>query len=139
MAALATAGRAGESTALVARAAPLLEQAAVHSVRALEVYPRSHLSALNLGLCRLLQGELARAALGPASTAADEPAALAALSVYGQAVAALRLAATIDPLWNDPRQGLQDARRRALSVPVVTPAVAAAQQRFDALFGGPSR
>jgi hypothetical protein len=137
--ALVTAGRAVEAPALAARAAPLLEQAAVHSARALEIYPRSHLSALNLGLCRLLQGELARAALGPAASAADEPTALSALSYYGQAVAALRTAAAIDPSWNDPRQGAQDARRRALLVPAVTPAVAAALQRLDTQFGAMPR
>lgn len=137
--ALVTAGRAGEAPALAARAAPLLEQAAVHSARALEIYPRSHLSALNLGLCRLLQGELSRAALGPAATAAAEPVALSALSYYAQAIAALRTAASIDPSWNDPRQGLQDARRRAQLVPAVTPAVAAALQRLDAPSGGMSR
>lgn len=129
---LAGAGRATEAAPLAARAGPLLEQAASHSARVLEIYPRSQLSALNLGLCRLLQGELVRAQLGPASTAADEPAALAAVSLYAQAIAAMRTAAAIDPSWNDARQGLQDARRRAQSVPAVTPAVAAALQRLDA-------
>ncbi len=134
---LATAGRTGEAAPLVARAAPLLEQAAAHSARALEIYPRSHLSALNLGLCRLLQGELARVQVGATPTAADEPAALSALSFYAQAATALRTAATIDPSWKDPRQGLQDARRRALSVPAITPAVAAALQRVEAQFAAP--
>ncbi len=130
--ALAGAGRSGEAAPLVARAGPVLEQAARHSARVLEIYPRSQLSALNLGLCRLLQGELARAPLGPSSTAADEPAALAAVACYAQAVAAMRTAAAIDPAWNDARQGLQDALRRARSVPAVTPVVAAALQRLDA-------
>lgn len=128
---LMAAGRAAESAAARSRAAPLLEEAARHHLRALELYRRSYRSALNLGLCRLWQGELSALDLGAASSPADAVVAAAALAYYGLAEETLQNAARIDPAWNDPRQLLQDVRRRALAVPNVTPAVEAAKRRFE--------
>lgn len=121
--ALLKAGRRGEALATGARAAPLLEEAARHHARALDLYPRSHRSAQNLGLCRLWQGEVALLHVGEPPAPADEPAALAALEAYAQSVGALRIAARIDPQWNEPRQAQQDVLRRVQAVPGVTPAV----------------
>ena len=128
---LQAAGRVEQAAAAAALASPVLADAANHHLRALALYPRSHRSDLNLGLCRLWQGELAALRLATPPTAADEPAALVALDFYAQSAQALQAAALLDPSWNDPRQALQDARRRALAVPAVTPAVSAAQQRFQ--------
>ena len=133
---LMAAGRMTEAAAARAQAAPVLEEAAGHHARALELYPRSHRSALNLGLCRLWQGELSALGLGPASTSADATVAAAALAYYGLAGEALQTAARIDPTWNDPRQALQDVRRRALALPAVTPAVEAAQNRLRSAGAG---
>lgn len=132
---LVAAGRAAEAQAMIAQAMPLLEQAGRHHARAIELYPRSHRSALNLGLCRLWQGELAVLHLGPEPTPAAEPAALAALEAYAQAVGSLQLATRIDPSWTEPRQALADVRRRALAVPALTPAVEASRRRFESLAG----
>ena len=128
--ALARSGQATEAARLAREAAPVLAEAAGHHERALALYPRSHRSALNLGLCRLWQGDLA--ALGadqPAGGAVDEPSALAALAFYAQANAALRTAARIDPAWSSPAQALADVRQRALAIPATTPAVDAARRR----------
>lgn len=127
---LMAAGRVAEGTTARSQAVPLLEEAARHQTRALELYPRSYRSALNLGLCRLWQGEMSVLGLSPASTSADAIVASAALTYYGLADEALQTAARIDPSWNDPRQALQDVRRRALAVPNVTPAVEVAKRRF---------
>jgi tetratricopeptide (TPR) repeat protein len=130
-ASLLAAGRVAEGAAARSRAAPLLAEGARHHGRALELYPRSFRSALNLGLCRLWQGELTVLDLNPAPTAADATVASAALAYYGLADDALQTAARIDPSWGDPRQALQDVRRRALAVPNVTPAVEVAKGRFQ--------
>jgi tetratricopeptide (TPR) repeat protein len=136
---LLAAGRAAEAAAARAQASALLEEAAGHHARALDLYPRSHRSALNLGLCRLWQGELAALGLGPDSTAADAAAALTALEYYALSGEALQAASRIDPAWNDPRQALQDVGRRARAVPPVAPAVEAAQRRFQAAAPGSAR
>jgi tetratricopeptide (TPR) repeat protein len=134
--ALLKAGRRAEALQLGARAAPMLEEAAGHHARALALYPRSHRSAQNLGLCRLWQGELALLGIADQPTAADEPAALAALTAHAGAIEALRTAARIDPQWGEPRQALQDVRRRVEAVPPVTPAV---EQRRAALVAASAR
>lgn len=130
--ALLKAGRGDEARQLGARAAPKLEEAALHHARALALYPRSHRSAQNLGLCRLWQGEVELLRIAEPPTPADEPAALAALAAYAQSVEALRTAARIDPQWTEPRQALQDVLRRVRAVPGVTPAV---ENRRAALLG----
>ncbi|MBK8167394.1 MAG: glycosyltransferase family 39 protein [bacterium] len=133
--ALLKAGRRDEGLRTGERAAPLLEEAARHHARALELYPRSHRSAQNLGLCRLWQGELAMLRIAEPPTPADEPAALAALTMYGQSVGALRVAARIDPQWNEPRQALQDVLRRVQAVPGLSPAVESRRTELIAAAG----
>lgn len=121
--ALLKAGRRAEALQAGARVAPQLVEAAHHHTRALALYPRSHRSALNLGLCRLWQGELELLRVGEPPTPADEPSALAALEAYAQSVEALQIAVRINPQWNEPRQALQDVLNRAQAVPGITPAV----------------
>lgn len=133
---LLQAGKAGEARQAASRAAALLEEAARHHGRALEIYPRSHRSALNLGLCRMWQGDLAALGIAAPPSAADEAMALAALESYASAAGALQSALDIDPQWGEPRQALQDLQRRALAVPAVTPAVEASRRRFAAAAGG---
>jgi hypothetical protein len=129
--ALARSGQAAEAGRLAREAAPVLADAAGHHERALQLYARSHRSALNLGLCRLWQGDLAALAAqaGGGATAADERAALEALAFYSQAAAALKTAARIDPGWTSPGQALQDVRQHALALPAHTPAVEAARRQ----------
>lgn len=126
--ALAGSGQVAEASRLAREIAPALAAAAGHHERALQLYPRSHRSALNLGLCRLWQGDLA--ALGARNgPAVDETTALAALAFYAQAATALRTAARIDPAWTSPGQALQDLRQRTLAIPAATPALDAARRR----------
>ncbi|MBM4130053.1 hypothetical protein FJ250_03360 [bacterium] len=134
--ALRKAGRLVEARQAGSRAAPRLEEAARHHLRALELYPRSHRSAQNLGLCRLWQGELELQRVAAPPTPADEPAALAALEAYALSLGALRTAARIDPQWGEPRQAHHDVLRRIEAVPAVTPAV---ERRRTALMGSPAR
>jgi tetratricopeptide (TPR) repeat protein len=137
---LVNAGAAGEEKndwaragAAFNRAEPLLREARGFHQGAVELYPRSIRSWINLGISERWLGEAqafhARAALARTDTASARQSALAALRLYKDSVQEYQKSLQINPELADSKRSINQLFRLVMALPGLDPAIVEFQRR----------